>query len=301
MIFKHKIVNDLAWVIGSVPLMSFNPKLEAYQRLTKEWFYNELKRSEAFLLELDKNPTELEEFLFSESKQLLGKRFEKFVEYWLRKSGRFEILMANKVVKNEKVTLGEIDFLVMDNESNEIWHLEVASKYYLGYNNSSLWKNWVGLNARDSLEDKMYKFNKQLSIFDREEGKSLLQTEKIKRPKSYMLMKGFFFYHWKKVKSAKSPKRSNPHHSTGIYLKEGEMSDFFIGYNSWVVLGKKNWFARYVATENDEVFSDILIQKKVHALINDYGSSIMLARLKSNAGLLIEDLRVVVTLNSWPH
>ncbi len=227
MLFKHKIVNDLAWVIGSVPIMSFNPKSESYCQLNQRWFDDEFERCNDFLWRLDASPASLENFVNVEGKQLLGKRFERFVEYWLRYGGRFEVLMANEQLKNGKVTIGEVDYLIRETLTGQILHLEVASKYYLGYNNSSLWSNWIGLNASDTLADKMAKFERQLNIFQSKEGMELLHHERIKSPKSFLMMKGFFFYYWRNVMNAKSPKFSTKNHHTGVHLREGEIGDFF--------------------------------------------------------------------------
>jgi len=300
MVFKHKIVNDLAWVISSAPLMSFNPEAQPSRRLDELWFKNEAERCKLFLESEDTDPSRLKEFVFSEGRQLLGKRFERFVEYWLTFSGKYEVLISNKPVSRNKITLGEIDYVIRDNFSGEVWHLEVASKYYLGHNNSRLWSNWKGINAKDTLADKMTKFQKQLAIFDREEGINLLNELKLVRPFSLVMMKGFFFYHWKQIKSAKSPELSLPNHNAGLFLKESEISDFFKGDNSWVLLSKHNWFAPYVAENSEELYSEISIQGVIRSVLMEYNSEVMLARLSYENGLFIENLRLAVVLDSWP-
>lgn len=298
--FKHKIVNDLAWVISSAPLMSVNSKEEAYIVLGDQWFKTEAERCEIFLKAEDADPSRLTKFVSSEGRQLLGKRFERFIEYWLRFSGKYEVLISNRPVSRNKITLGEIDYVMRDVFSGEIFHLEVASKYYLGYNNSDLWSNWKGINAKDTLEDKMTKFRKQLTIFDREEGVALLDELGLSRPQSLLMMKGFFFYHWKNIKGAKSPQLSLPSHNAGLFLKESEISEFFQGDNSWVLLSKHNWFAPYVAAGSEELYSEIGIQAKIHSLLQEYNVEVMLARLSYENGHFTENLRVAVVLNKWP-
>jgi len=291
----------LAWVIGSIPLMSFNHKAESYKKLNTEWFKSEAMRCNGFLLQLDANPQPLEEALAHEGRELLGKRFEKFVEFWLRYSGRFEVLMSNVQLKQNKRTIGEIDYLVKELDSGDIWHLEVACKYYLGYNNSSLWTNWKGMNAVDTLEDKMTKFQKQLAIFSTELGAEFLSDHRIVKPTSYLMLKGQFFYHWKNIRNAKSPKFSNVNHNTGLYLNESEINEFFTGFNYWKVLRKHSWFSPFSASSDAGLIFEYDIEKTIKELIEKYRSGVMLARLRESNGMFKEDLRVVVVGNSWPN
>ena len=301
--FKNKIVNDLAWVIGSVPLMSFNPEVNRYHELDQKWFYDEFQRCHGFLLDLDRNPHTLEGFVNSEIKgrQLLGKRFEKFIEFWLRESGRFEILISNHQIKESNRTVGEVDFVAKELSSSRLYHFEVACKYYLSSKNSKMWTNWVGLNAKDTLADKMEKFQKQLTIFDTKSGKNFLQEIKLERPKSYLLMKGYFFYYWKEVARPNIPKSANPYHNTGIYVKQNESKEFFSGTNSWKILKKKNWFSPFVSSSLQDLMPEYIISGRVSELIAEFKSSVMLARMVEDNSHWVEDLRVIITPKSWPN
>ncbi len=300
MVFRHKIVNDLAWVIGSTPLMSFSPKNEAYHKLTSNWFQSELERCSPFLLELDAHPEPLIEFVETESRQLLGKRFERFIEYWLTYSGAYEVLLSNVQVKEGLRTIGELDYVIKHTESGELWHLEVACKYYLGFKNSGIWSDWLGINAKDSLEEKMTKFDKQLCIFQRAEGKELLQRERIRKPNSYLLMKGFFFFEWKSLKKSKPPKYATDGHNTGVFLKASEIPQFFKSTNSWVILNKQHWFSLYSSTDTLEIYSELKVVKRIREILAEYNFGVMLARLDPYSSVPLEDLRVVVVPDSWP-
>jgi hypothetical protein len=164
-----------------------------------------------------------------------------------------------------------------------------------------LWKNWVGLNARDSLADKMRKFNKQLTIFERNEGRELLQRHRIKKPESFLLMKGYFFYHWRQLKTVKNPKFSNPKHETGIYAKLSESSELFVGWNFWKILKKVNWFSPYHTSEMEEVTPEMLIESEIRELIKTYDSGVMLARMVEKDGIFYENLRLVIVPDKWPN
>lgn len=299
--FRNKIVNDLAWVIGSVPLMSYSPKNESYQRLTSEWFKEQLEASIPMLEKLDESPAELENFVNRTGRQLLGKRFESFVEYWLTHSERFEILLSNEQIKDGLRTIGEVDFVFKNHDTDEVWHVEVACKYYLASQNSSLWPNWKGINAQDSLEQKMTKFERQLQIFSTENGKEILQRHRIKVPSSFLYMKGYFFYYWKNLASSKSPKLSAKNHCTGVYLKKREMGSFFKTNNEWVILKKHSWFSPYVEIETEVFLDERHVKDKVEELLKTYKRGVMLARIGRFSQLKEEDLRVVVVPDDWPN
>lgn len=88
--------------------------------------------------------------------RLLGKRMESFFEIALKHSGRYKMLASNIQVFQNKITLGEIDFLLKDLQKNEILHVELVYKLYLydpmlpiGFD------RWIGPRRKDSLPQKL--------------------------------------------------------------------------------------------------------------------------------------------------
>lgn len=90
---------------------------------------------------------------------VLGKRVEYFMSFYLKSNASYKILAQNIQVFKEKITLGELDFLVQDTVTQQIIHLEQVYKFYLYVPHSDLYPNdpWIGPNYKDSFQQKMDK------------------------------------------------------------------------------------------------------------------------------------------------
>ena len=155
--FSNRVVRDLAWVIASPPLVSGN------YNDTHWWSHNdclsEFNDCLPALEQLDKNPTPLITHLALLNSKRLGLHFESFVAYWLMMSPNYELIAHNiqimEALTKGSHTLGEIDFIIRNLNTNKITHLEVAVKFYLGsppYGNPM---RWFGTNTKDQLGKKV--------------------------------------------------------------------------------------------------------------------------------------------------
>jgi uncharacterized protein len=110
---------------------------------------------------------------------LLGKRVESFFDYYLYFSNRYNVIAKNIQIINNKVTEGELDFIIEDQWFEELIHVELVFKYYLykpdeGYQEL---ERWVGPNRNDSLVDKMEKLKiHQLPILHKKETAMLIEA-----------------------------------------------------------------------------------------------------------------------------
>ena len=88
----------------------------------------------------------------------LGNRLEKFFSFVIQKSTSYSLAVENFQIVENKITLGEIDFLLRNNQSNQLFHIELATKLYL-YDStlSGELERWVGPNRKDSLLQKIEK------------------------------------------------------------------------------------------------------------------------------------------------
>lgn len=168
--FQHPIVRQLAFCIASPDLLCQIPKsldIQHHFKLhTSEFwevhFQNYLPR----LKELDQTPEPLIQFLSQLKSTRLGLRFEHLLWFWLQEDQYHPYqLLGHSIQKIEGAkTLGELDFLILNKETQEIEHWEVALKYYLGEADLHL-EQWIGLNRQDTLSKKLYHFtNKQFQF-----------------------------------------------------------------------------------------------------------------------------------------
>ena len=120
-------------------------------------------------LELPKEKTTI--FNSSIAKNLrLGKRVERFISHQLQHNSSIKILAENIQIQNNKTTIGEIDFIIQQN--NTPIHLEVMFKFYL-YDETvgeTELEHWIGPNRKDSLVAKLTKLKeKQLPLLYKEQ------------------------------------------------------------------------------------------------------------------------------------
>ncbi|KJD35310.1 hypothetical protein PW52_11635 [Tamlana sedimentorum] len=95
----------------------------------------------------------------------LGKYVERLVSFQLNQEQNILILAENIQIQNDKLTLGELDCLLLKNEKPI--HLEIIYKFYLydaSVGNSEI-HHFIGPNRKDSLIEKLDKLkNKQLPL-----------------------------------------------------------------------------------------------------------------------------------------
>ncbi|WP_299443054.1 DUF1853 family protein [uncultured Aquimarina sp.] len=115
--------------------------------------------------------------------EVLGKRIEHFFEYYINNSKKHTLILKNLQIFKDKITIGELDFLVEDLEQKEILHIELIYKFYLYDPKKSeiALEKWIGPNRNDSLLEKVTKLKeKQLPLLYHTETITALQELNIK-------------------------------------------------------------------------------------------------------------------------
>ena len=151
--FKHREVRDLAWVIASPPLVS--GKLDDVHWWSYEDCLSEFDDCLTELKKLDLNPTPLIHHLSELQNRRLGSIFEGFISFWLEISPNFRELQKNIQIIEDKHTYGEIDYIIENTKTDEVIHLEVAVKFYLGCTPYEDAYRWFGTNTKDQLGKKI--------------------------------------------------------------------------------------------------------------------------------------------------
>lgn len=111
----------------------------------------------------------------------LGKYVERFVSFELEQQENVSILAENVQIQKNKITLGELDCLLL--KDNKPIHLEIIYKFYL-YDDSvgtNEMDHFIGPNRKDSLKEKITKLkDKQLPLLYTSECKSYLNELNLK-------------------------------------------------------------------------------------------------------------------------
>lgn len=298
--YHHQEAADLAWCIGSNPLMLSHPK-SVYKTLDEQWFHDEFARHADWIREVDANPTSLKEYLTSEHHLPLGKRFERYLSFWLKESPHFEPLAENVQLQSDKETVGEIDFIFRERASGRVLHMEVACKFYLAAENTPNWNLWIGPRGRDTLQLKMDKLGMQLAITQTPEGQAFLQRERIPTPESVLFMKGMLFHHFTALRKHKPPLYAAQNYLSGWWCRLEESDRLFSEESTWAVLPKSDWLSIYHTRFGDrELVPGIRMKARCRELMEKYKRPLMTIRLFPGAEGWEEGSRGFVVPNQWP-
>jgi len=77
----------------------------------------------------------------------------------IESSSNYSILKENIQVVDDKITIGELDFIIKNNETGVVSHLEIVYKFYLydpNFSDTELGR-WIGPNRKDSFIEKYTK------------------------------------------------------------------------------------------------------------------------------------------------
>ncbi len=154
--------------------------------------FNELNCLNQF--ELDIN--EINNFDFSQlnitQKLPLGKRIERFFEFYMQQSINYELIKSNIQIINNKETLGELDFLLFDKRADRYLHVEHIYKYYLydeSFSNEI--DRFIGPNQDDTFAKKIAKLkDKQLPLLYKNETQEYLENIDINSFEQKVCFKG---------------------------------------------------------------------------------------------------------------
>lgn len=235
--YKHKAVRDLAWCLYSERIVD--------NTLAKEdsMFKQDYISFEKHLIELDKNPKPLIDFLANKNTHRLGHYFEHLVFYWLTTSSRYKLIENNIPVRTEKgISKGEVDLIVYDKKEGLHEHWELAVKFFLANQNANQEPIYIGPNANDFLHLKLRKLqNYQCKILETPEGKRILKRLNIPAVQTKLFIKGILFYHPKQAFII--PKNIHTQHqqSWWIYIEEAE--EFLNDRHQFALIHKDEWLS----------------------------------------------------------
>ena len=185
MTYKNKIVRDLESVIFSPDLLKSNENIEdVLFKIPKD-------EIDLFLLELDKYPDDIINFIGDRKSYRLGKYFEALLKFYFIWNRKVELVANSVQVFEAKITLGEMDFILKDLNTEEYIHLEVAVKFFA--RNADLLSafEYKCPDGQRNLGQKLDKtFSKQIRITDKHQTKELLKKKGIDKINKKLYIKG---------------------------------------------------------------------------------------------------------------
>jgi hypothetical protein len=219
----HQILKDLQWIFSSPPLTEANQYSFEQPPLDQHW-----------LNTITQSPEKISGFMADKNLRMLGPYFEALWEFYFLNYPGKKLIAKNLQVFSGNKTIGEFDFIYLDEATGEYRHLEVAIKYFLGFedlnartsvnssavnsnamncsainsdgdinkvdksvNDYSPMSQWLGPNANDRLDKKYIKMQEQQSqLSQTTEGKATLEKLNVlsSKIKPEICLLGYLFY-----------------------------------------------------------------------------------------------------------
>ncbi|MDB5804487.1 MAG: hypothetical protein JWN73_1809 [Betaproteobacteria bacterium] len=245
-------VRALAWLIGAPDLLDeADPRFGA-QLVGDAWYAQALAQATPWLLELDRQPQALLDFLAARPTRRLGLHAESLLAFWLRQRPGVELLARNLAVREQKRTLGEFDFIFREPDAGASVHWELAVKFYLQQAEIEGLAGYVGPNEKDTLAAKTQRvFGRQLGLGETQAGRMALAEIGAPAARAQAFIKGWLFY--PRGERAALVAGVNPRHARGWWLRAMPGWEGALGPDRrYAILPRLAWLAwPWIAGEGD--------------------------------------------------
>lgn len=255
----NPFVRDLAWIFYTPALFTGSP-FEFQRDMAPDW-----------LVQLDRNPQPLMDYLNQQKSKLLGAYFEALWGFYLTHYPGKKLIARNLQVfdtsTSARRTVGEFDFIYYDQSSAQYRHLEVALKYYLGVPlknadakeqiASSLdakpayspLAHWIGPGKSDRLDKKVSKMTQQqCRLADSIHAKPTLERLQIDSLVPEICLQGYLFY--PNEATISPPYEINPLHCRGKWLTLSQLEAGSWRGDYWQILSKPFWLSSPLRQRN---------------------------------------------------
>jgi len=320
--YKNPQVRALIWCLISPGLVKKSSVYPAC--VTQQWCQKIYETIQPFLEQLDQDPKPLIQWLKDRNSWHLGIRFEAYWQFILSQLltqselQQYEShiqIQKQKTGKINQKTLGEMDFVYLDNQQ-QLNHLEIAVKFYCLKSDAFGFERLIGPNGGDWLERKLeHLFNKQLLLSDTPPGQAVLSdlfysadADNMTSVSCYQqgLVKGMIFLPVTGEGNLTDKELSyiNPDYPTGWW---GTMDNWYLSdpgeIGRWVMLDKQQWLEPQVYTEQaDHLYTAKEMAYKLRIHFNQTRRSVLIVHLNYNEEqqLWLELQRVMVVDRYWP-
>jgi uncharacterized protein len=241
--YQHRCVADLAWALASPPLLLVEGNDCAW--FSESWYRNQYRNIEQQLRALDRDPAILESLLAAQKDRRLGNYFETLWAFALQLNSRYQLIERNLQIHNGENTLGEMDFIVLDNETGRYAHWELAIKFYLGMGNTVNHEAWHGPGKQDRMDLKVdHLLSRQTRLGRHPVARAQLEERGIVIDDCAVILKGRLFYPWKQGGPEYYPQYANPSHLRGLWLTRQQLMQSCGADARFVPLIRSGWMAK---------------------------------------------------------
>lgn len=299
---ESNVLNDMKWAICSPSLATALPS--TISNTDSQWQEDQWKVFEPFWKANKQSLTIPAELTNSYQQDRLGIYFEKLVQTWIQDSPSLKLIADHVQVRNsEKQTLGEMDFIVYNNNECSYEHWEIACKFYLGVMDTSKIENWIGPGQKDFLADKWHHLlKKQLTISETSEAQNILHNLNISDIRKRLLLKGRLFYPLSSYLNQHShPPEISPGHLKGWWTTLDQIQER-IQSPYWIILKKHDWLSDKVYFFASEFISSKVLANRVQQLFSERPNQpIAVATFSPQGDHFKETSRGFIVPDDWQH
>ena len=217
---SHPAVRDLAWTLLAAPLLAQSPCRQRHPLTASGWSHNPALLAD-WLQQQDQQPVALLNWISAARSQRLGIYYERLWQFALQQAPGIELLGANLAIRQDGLTLGELDVVLRDAEG--VHHLELAIKLYLGpkKDDGCSHASWRGAGRADNLQRKLQHLgNQQLPLSSNPQALQVLEGITATAVQSAVWMSGYLFYPWPEVCHAPTGMHPQAPHGQWLHFKD---------------------------------------------------------------------------------
>lgn len=292
--YQHRCVADLSWAVSSPPLLLVDGNDCTW--FSERWYQDQHNEIEQQLRALDRDPAKLESLLAAQKDRRLGNYFETLWSFALQLHSRYQLIERNLQIHDGENTLGEMDFIVLDNETGRYAHWELAIKFYLGIGDTVNHNAWHGPGRQDRLDLKLdHLLSRQTRLSRHPVAKAQLEERGIVIDDCAVILKGRLFYPWQLGGPEYFPQYANPSHLRGQWLTRQQLIQSCGADMRFVPLIRSGWMAEISKDHAPDGYSTGALMRLVDSGL--YRLPMQVIRLEAASGVE----RLFIVNDDWPQ
>lgn len=292
--YQHRCVADLSWAVSSPPLLLVDGNDCTW--FSERWYQDQYNEIEQQLRALDRDPAKLESLLAAQKDRRLGNYFETLWSFALQLHSRYQLIERNLQIHDGENTLGEMDFIVLDNETGRYAHWELAIKFYLGIGDTVNHNAWHGPGRQDRLDLKLdHLLSWQTRLSRHPVAKAQLEERGIVIDDCAVILKGRLFYPWQLGGPEYFPQYANPSHLRGQWLTRQQLIQSCGADMRFVPLIRSGWMAEISRDHAPDGYSTGALMRLVDSGL--YRLPMQVIRLEAASGVE----RLFIVNDDWPQ
>jgi hypothetical protein len=292
--YQHRCVADLSWAVSSPPLLLLDGNDCSW--FSECWYQDRYNEIEQQLRALDRDPAKLESLLAAQKDRRLGNYFETLWSFALDLNSRYQLIERNLQIHDGENTLGEMDFIVLDNETGRYAHWELAIKFYLGMGDTVNHNAWHGPGQQDRLDLKLdHLLSRQTRLGRHPVAKAQLEERGIVIDDCAVILKGRLFYPWPLGGPEYFPQHANPSHLRGQWLTRQQLIQSCGADARFMPLIRSGWMAEISKDHAADGYSTGALMRLVDSGL--YRLPMQVIRLEAASGVE----RLFIVNDDWPQ